>query len=99
MWALTLTYRHPELCSTTTPADCVAPLGACTQCLNVMVYGMWHIAKANDTARQCWLHAGMGVHYTIFNFMYGGQGGMLSHTACRIHQTQHCWETHRRQIL
>ena len=25
----TFTYRQPELCSTTTPADCVAPLGAC----------------------------------------------------------------------
>ncbi len=28
---LTFTYMQPELCSTTTPADCVAPLGACAQ--------------------------------------------------------------------
>ncbi len=39
MRGLTFTYKQLELCSTTTPADCVAPLGACTQQLHLSTRG------------------------------------------------------------
>ena len=47
---LTFTYMQPELCSTTTPADCVAPLGACTQVRTHQI--------ANDAAKPFTLYFG-----------------------------------------
>ena len=66
--------------------------------LHVTMSQIWYIARSNDNACYDWLHAGTSTYVVLLEQMDGG--GIRAVAQCiEDLLRQHCWETHRWQIL